>query len=99
MSAPQDSMSEEDHMAKKKSRKNAVLTAHAEEQMEAYAKAFLTNLEHYGASGVLFIKIPDADENIFVFSASDEQVEYVKLLKECGKVSEVAVKALLDKKE
>lgn len=86
-------------MAKKKSRKNAVLTAHAEEQMEAYAKAFLTNLEHYGASGVLFIKIPDADDNVFVFSVSTENGEYVKLLRECSKASAAGVKALLDKKE
>lgn len=86
-------------MAKKKSRKNAVLTAHAEEQMEAYAKAFLTNLEHYGASGVLFMKIPNAEDNIFVFSASDNKEEYVKLLKQCKLAADAGAKALLDKKK
>lgn len=86
-------------MAKKKSRKNAVLAAHAEEQMEAYAKAFLTNLEHYGASGVLFMKIPDAEDSMFVFSASEEKEDYVKLLNQCKKVSTVSIKALLDKQE
>ena len=86
-------------VAKKKSRKNAVLTAHAEEQMEAYAKAFLTNLEHYGASGVLFMKIPNAEDNIFVFSASDNKEEYVKLLKQCKLAADAGAKALLDKKK
>ena len=86
-------------MAKKKSRKNSVLSAHAEEQMEAYAKAFLTNLEHYGASGVLFMKIPDTEDNMFVFSASENTEEYVKLLEECKKVSTASIKALLDKQE
>jgi hypothetical protein len=67
--------------------------------MEAYAKAFLTNLEHYGASGVLFMKIPDAEDNLFVFSASDNKEDYVKLLQQCNKSSIAGVKALLDKQE
>jgi hypothetical protein len=86
-------------MPKKPKKKNAVLAAHAAEQMEGHAKAFLLNLEHYGIGGVLYLKMPDNDDNIMVFTGKEENGEYIKLLNNCSACSLAGVKAILDKKK
>ena len=83
-------------MRKQPNKKNAVLSAHAEEQMEGHAKSFLVNLEHYGISGVLFLKFENADNKVLVFSQSDDDRQYVKLLKESAAMSIEGAKAIID---
>lgn len=83
-------------MPKKPKKKNAVLAAHAAEQMEGHARAFLLNLEHYGIGGVLYLKMPDNDDNIMVFTGSHSDKEYIKLLNNCSACSIAGAKAILD---
>ena len=84
-------------MPKKPKKKNAVLAAHAAEQMEGHARAFLLNLEHYGIGGVLYLKMPDNDDNIMVFTNKMGDNEYIKLLNSCAVCSTAGAKAILDK--
>jgi hypothetical protein len=86
-------------MANKPKKKNGVLAAHAAEQMEGHAKSFLLNLEHYGISGVLYLKMPDDENNVVVFSKSESDKEYVKLLKLASVMSLAGAKAILDKQK
>jgi hypothetical protein len=86
-------------MANKPKNKNGVLAAHAAEQMEGHAKSFLLNLEHYGISGVLYLKMPDDENNVVVFSKSESDKEYVKLLKLASVMSLAGAKAILDKQK
>lgn len=86
-------------MPKKPKKNNAVLAAHAAEQMEGHAKAFLLNLEHYGISGVLYLKMPDNEDNIMVFTGNQKDSEYIKLLNSCSLCSVAGAKAILDKKK
>lgn len=86
-------------MPKIPKKKNAVLAAHAAEQMEGHARTFLINLEHYGIGGVLYLKMPNNEDNIMVFSASDKESEYIKLLQRSTACSQAGIKAILDKQK
>lgn len=88
----------------KKPRKNrrgsaSVLSAHAEEQMEAHAKTFLANLEHYGVQGVLYLKFPEAEDQVLVFTSQQTDENYISLLKGCSIISLAGAKAIVDKPE
>ena len=85
----------------KKNRRGSasVLSAHAEEQMEAHARTFLANLEHYGIQGVLYLKFKESDDQILVFSEQQTDENYISLLKGCAKISIAGAKAIVDKPE
>ena len=57
-----------DKPGKNRRGKASVLSAHAEEQMEAHARTFLANLEHYGIQGVLYLKFPEAEDQFITKS-------------------------------
>lgn len=94
-----ESMNEAESMPKKPNKKNGVLAAHAAEQMEGHARAFLLNLEHYGISGVLYLKMPDNDDNIMVFCKDEKNETYIKLLNNCSLCAVAGAKAIVDKKK
>ena len=85
----------------KKNRRGSasVLSAHAEEQMEAHARTFLANLEHYGIQGVLYLKFPESEDQVLVFTDLNTDENYVTLLKKCSKISLAGAKAIVDKPE
>ena len=94
-----ESTNEAESMPKKPNKKNEVLAAHAAEQMEGHARAFLLNLEHYGIGGVLYLKMPDNDDNIMVFTNKEADSEYIKLLNNCSACAIAGSKAIVDKKK
>ena len=94
-----ESTKEAEFMPKKPTKKNAVLAAHASEQMEGHARTFLLNLEHYGISGVLYLKMPNDEDNIMVFSSSNREEAYIKLLQRSTACSQAGAKAILDKQK
>jgi hypothetical protein len=77
--------------------KASVLSAHAEEQMEAHARTFLANLEHYGIQGVLYLKFPEAKDQVLVFTDLQTDENYITLLKDCSKISLIGARAIVDK--
>lgn len=77
----------------------SVLSAHAEEQMEAHAKTFLANLEHYGIQGVLYLKFEGDKDQVLVFSGQNTEENYITLLKNCAKISIIGANAIVDKTE
>jgi phosphatidylserine decarboxylase len=91
-------------MPKKKRKKikkefSKIFSAHIGEQLEAEAKHFLTLLEHYGVEGVFFVRKPDQEESVFVFSKDHKLSSYQSLLKSCSKISTIFTKATVDRIE
>jgi len=76
-----------------------IFSAHISEQVEGEAQSFLTLLEHYGVEGVFWVKKPDQEESIFVFSKDHRMSNYKALLKSCSKISAIFVNASVDRIE
>lgn len=86
-------------MTKKRGKKNAVLSAHATEQMEGVCNHFLVHLEHYNIEGCLFLRSVNNEDQILVFSNDSSRENFKALLEASCKISNAGANAILDKKE
>jgi hypothetical protein len=84
---------------KPKKRKSQVLSAHIEEQLQGEANHFLKFLEHYNIQGVLYCRMPDENDNIFVFSKHDSPMNNKALLTYCSNMSAIGAEVCIDKKK